>query len=408
MARTKRPKITGNTLVDQHEDIAENQIHIEEPNSTAINGKYAPLDVTDWREMTNDKKQDMLVLVKEKFRLPPGADFWTLKSIGKKWRNWKSALKAKYYNPNESIESQINNRDQRILKDQWRNLLAYWSLEETKNTSEKNKMSRAKKTMNHKTGKKSYAQIRKKLMKKLGHLPSRVDMFEHCYTDSNGNPGNDDVAATLEKVSQLPPGSNDDVGRNDAFAQVFGEDNNGRVRMYGLGVTPSDKWGNVPSRSTCQRIVMEQKAAISKMEDKFAEQDQQLKDQAKELAELKAMVCQQQNSGSKTGGSINSTSSNHVSKSPMGAHSLQEGDWVDIFSLFDPTKCLAIGRLQGIDPSKVVGGQPLGPCWCEILVQIVMERNEQLIRPYGLLQTIEDALGAPIAWPLKLVKNHED
>ena len=76
---------------------------------------------------------------------------------------------------------------------------------------------------------------------------------------------------------------------------------------------------------------------------------------------------------------------------------------MDIFSLFDPTKCLAIGRLQGIDPSKVVGGQPLGPCWCEILVQIVMERNEQLIRPYGLLQTIEDALGAPIAWPLKSV-----
>ena len=34
MARTKRQKITGNTLVDQHEDIAENQIHIEEPNST--------------------------------------------------------------------------------------------------------------------------------------------------------------------------------------------------------------------------------------------------------------------------------------------------------------------------------------------------------------------------------------
>ncbi|XP_027174484.1 uncharacterized protein LOC113774118 [Coffea eugenioides] len=259
----------------------------------ARNGKYAPLDVTDWREMTNDKKQDMLVLVKEKFRLPRGADFWTLKSIGKKWRNWKSALKAKYYNPNESIESQINNRDQQILKDQWRNLLAYWSLEETKNTSEKNKMSRAKKTMNHKTGKKSYAQIRKKLQ------------------------------ALKEKVSQLPPGSNDDVGRNDAFAQVFREDNNGRVRMYGLGVTPSNKWGNVPSRSTCQRIVMEQKAAISKMEDKFAEQDQQLKDQAKELAELKAIVCQQQSSGSKTGGSINSTSSNHVSKSPIGAHSLQ-------------------------------------------------------------------------------------
>lgn len=34
MARTKRQKISGNTLADQLEDIAENHIHIEEPNST--------------------------------------------------------------------------------------------------------------------------------------------------------------------------------------------------------------------------------------------------------------------------------------------------------------------------------------------------------------------------------------
>lgn len=101
----------------------------------------------------------MLILVKEKFRLPPGAHFWILKSMGKKWRNWKSALKAKYYNPNESIDSQTNNRDKRVIANQWRNILIYWSLEKTKDTGEKNKMNRAKKTMNHKTGKKFFAQI---------------------------------------------------------------------------------------------------------------------------------------------------------------------------------------------------------------------------------------------------------
>lgn len=81
---------------------------------------------------------------------------------------------------------------------------------------------------------------------------------------------------------------------------------------------------------------------------------------------------------------------------------------MDIFILFDPTKSLAIACLQGIDPSKVVGGQPLELCWCEIVKQIMVELNEQLIRPYGLLQTIEDGLDAPIACPLKLVKIHED
>ena len=32
-----------------------------------------------------------------------------------------------------------------------------------------------------------------------------------------------------------------------------------------------------------------------------------------------------------------------------------------------------------------------------------MNPNEQLIRPHDLQQTIQDALGAPIAWPRNLV-----
>ena len=64
---------------------------------------------------------------------------------------------------------------------------------------------------------------------------------------------------------------------------------------------------------------------------------------------------------------------------------------------------MAIGRLQSLDPSTIVGGQPLGSNWCEVLVQVVVERDEHLIRPYVPLQTIADSIGAPIAWPTKLV-----
>ena len=66
--------------------------------------------------------------------------------------------------------------------------------------------------------------------------------------------------------NQLPEGEEDSVGRNDVFAKVMGEERSGRVRTYGLGVTQSDLWGDIPSRSTCFRLVMEQSAAMSKME----------------------------------------------------------------------------------------------------------------------------------------------
>ena len=61
---------------------------------------------------------------------------------------------------------------------------------------------------------------------------------------------------------------------------------------------------------------------------------------------------------------------------------------------------MAIGRLQSLDPSTIVGGQPLGSNWCEVLVQVVVERDEHLIRPYVPLQTIADSIGAR---PTKLV-----
>ncbi|XP_071926002.1 uncharacterized protein [Coffea arabica] len=105
---------------------------------------------------------------------------------------------------------------------------------------------------------------------------------------------------------------------------------------------------------------------------------------------------------------ITSTSSNHISTSSSSLRPLKEGDWISLFSLDEPTKVVAIGRLQSLDPSTIVGGQPLGSNWCEVLVQVVVERDEHLIRPYVPLQTIADSIGAPIAWPTKLVKICED
>ncbi|XP_071933053.1 uncharacterized protein [Coffea arabica] len=86
----------------------------------------------------------------------------------------------------------------------------------------------------------------------------------------------------------------------------------------------------------------------------------------------------------------------------------QVGNMVSLKSLFDPTKIVAKGYLQSLNPLDEVGGQALGPNWYEIQIQVAMSPREQLIRPYDLQQTIQDALGAPVAWPCHLVEPAEE
>lgn len=71
-----------------------------------------------------------------------------------------------------------------------------------------------------------------------------------------------------EYQSKLPPDSQDPVGPNDSFAKVVGNDPPGKVRMLGLGPNPSDLWGSIPSRSTCYRMVLENQAAMTRIEEK--------------------------------------------------------------------------------------------------------------------------------------------
>ncbi|KAK3022810.1 hypothetical protein RJ639_047059 [Escallonia herrerae] len=74
----------------------------------------------------------------------------------------------------------------------------------------------------------------------------------------------DDDAQMHEKRQKLPDGSQDLPAENDILAQVVGKEKYGRVRMYGLGVSQSDVWGQLPSCKQSHRIAMEWKAIASK------------------------------------------------------------------------------------------------------------------------------------------------
>ncbi|XP_075475070.1 uncharacterized protein LOC142505838 [Primulina tabacum] len=311
----------------------------------ARNGKFCPIDVEDWNKMPLDSKKKMLDVVK--YDLPPGTESWTLRSIATKWRNWKSKLKKKYYDPELPMQVLLEKRDKIAFVEQYVKLVAQWNSEKSKERSEKNKIARNQKIMNQTTGRRSFAQVQQKLKKEKGRPPSRVELFHACFTHANGSPSGNIVAEKLtamkELENQLPEDEDDQIGQNDVFAQIIGPDRPGRVRMLGDAVNPSDLWGEVPSRSTCNRIVMEQNKKLEKM-------DEQIKKQCQHIAMLESKICNQPNQN--LGSNYNNIQHTSSSSSPL---SPKIGCSVSIKSLFDSTKIVAKGVVRSMDPNTEVG-----------------------------------------------------
>ncbi|KAK9289138.1 hypothetical protein L1049_017611 [Liquidambar formosana] len=67
----------------------------------------APLTYTDWRALPEPCKDDMWIVVQEKFDVNHGNKDWVLKSIGKKWKDWKSELKLKRYETHTTNEERL-------------------------------------------------------------------------------------------------------------------------------------------------------------------------------------------------------------------------------------------------------------------------------------------------------------
>ncbi|KAH6769431.1 hypothetical protein C2S51_014767 [Perilla frutescens var. frutescens] len=349
--------------------------------SISRNGKYCPIDVINWHKMPSTKKSEILDTVKLRFNVSPIAEKWILSSVGHKWRNLKHFLKTKYW-ADVPIENLIDDRDERVLLDQWIKLLTYWNTDEVKKVSKRNKDARDKKLMNQRTEKTSFAQIKAKLAKEKGRSPTRVELFSSCFFNSNGS--SDDVAsskyvAMQEHTNQLPEGCKDPIGPSDVFAQVMGQDKSGHVRMLGQGICPSDVWGETP-RYSSNRLLMQKESRIIELEAMLSAQ-QGYVSQSRSMQQTSA---------------FSSLSTHVTTNSPI-----QVGAYVLLQSL-NTKKNVAKGRIHSINPTTKVGGQILGSDWCEVYVMSVLELEETLIRPYDKFQKLKDTFGEMIAWPCSL------
>jgi hypothetical protein len=64
---------------------------------------------------------------------------------------------------------------------------------------------------------------------------------------------------------------------------------------------------------------------------------------------------------------------------------------------------VAKGTIISTKPETVVGGEPLGRQYCQVIVTCVLKRDAILPRPYGNMETMANTKMRSLAWPYKKV-----
>ncbi|OAY76594.1 hypothetical protein ACMD2_25232, partial [Ananas comosus] len=98
----------------------------------ARNGGLCSLSHKDWRYVKKEKKLDILNQVKKKFLYHQSCEKWIFKSAGRKWRDYKCSLKARYFDDLASLDEMYKKVPEDIVRDQWISLVNFWKTETAK------------------------------------------------------------------------------------------------------------------------------------------------------------------------------------------------------------------------------------------------------------------------------------
>ncbi|XP_020092167.1 uncharacterized protein LOC109712811 [Ananas comosus] len=157
-------------------------------------GNWCPIGYKRWKIVPSRYKIDVLNLTRSKFVLPNSdIDKWVLKSLSRKWKNFRFELKAKYMLEDLTEQQLASNVPHGIVPHQWVDLVRYWFSEKCQLYSQVGKTSRSLHTTHHTTDSMSFGRKRDEFEIEHGREPSRLEFFIETHKRKDG---------TLDKPSQ--------------------------------------------------------------------------------------------------------------------------------------------------------------------------------------------------------------
>ncbi|XP_030968718.1 uncharacterized protein LOC115989193 [Quercus lobata] len=148
----------------------------------------------------------------------------------------------------------------RVMDDQWTEIVTYWFDEKTVTLSNKNKVNRGLRKEIATSGAQSFAQISDDMTKANWAPVERADVYLKVYHRRDGTAVTPHAQENINRMEELlrqegmqlqgEPGSGDLWSKDDAYAQVFGPKCLGRVCGVGFGITPSGRSATTVSQFT--------------------------------------------------------------------------------------------------------------------------------------------------------------
>ncbi|XP_019224815.1 PREDICTED: uncharacterized protein LOC109206446 [Nicotiana attenuata] len=240
--------------------------------------ELTPLHADDWRNFDKEEKKKLVDFVRKKFSIPKRGEAYVLKSLGKKWKDYKCELKGEYMRKYKTKDALLKNRPSRIPRGQWSGLVSYWFSDKAKRCTLANRNNRANQKMPHTGGSKSIATLMDE-QDVNGIEPTRAKFFILTHKKrKDGRPLDDDSVKAIEMINERTRNSESSADQpprsvaweGDVYSQVLGNDKSGYIRGLGLGPTPSVLWG---SKSSLENIVGEDSSneAVQRLEQEITE-----------------------------------------------------------------------------------------------------------------------------------------
>ncbi|CAN6329991.1 unnamed protein product [Urochloa humidicola] len=427
--------------------------------------KTLSIGCDDWRLVDIKMKLQVWDDIKEKYDIDDAAQKWFMLTAGLKWKEFKADLKRKYFDETLSDEEliAINDKKKIVNPNDWKYLIAFWRTADSKARTARAKACRAKVQQLHTSRSVSHASTSHNMSKQLGRPARRDEVFVKTHTRKNGEPIRQ-AAQTINELQDIlevyPELKDRTIQEGNAFAVVCGlKEPRRRVRVLGVGPTPQEIGtpglkSYVPTRIQMEALARE-KAESEKatLQQRVRELEEQLVDErmAKQRSNVENISQHGSNSrhqvsprplehadeshhnvhdevGDDTDNedyehcneenllgqsqdaplsvpAKNTTATPSVVDAPRFAHGELVGKEVILYALVRSNQPVAKGTVISTNPNTIVGGQPLGKQYCELVVNVVMKKDAILPRPQDGMESMAAAHLMEIAWPYKKVSN---
>ncbi|OAY67808.1 hypothetical protein ACMD2_24314 [Ananas comosus] len=265
----------------------------------ARKGMEAPLDYNDWRAVPTDNKDLLWNILMSKFDGIEDYKEWIMKSLGKKWKDYKCMLKRKFYEIYKTDEERIASCPETVIPEQWEKLVYFWSSPEGQQRSSTNKLNRSKLVTTHTAGTKSFARVNHdESANRGGKELSRAEIFVLTHTKKNKEPMNkassDHIKRIHELQSKLSEDNEDNLGPEDIFSQVFGKEKHGCIRGLGLGPVPSELFGPKHTHQHALRMTRDARIEADKKVDMLNEKIHNMEENEENYEKVMAMFTSMQ------------------------------------------------------------------------------------------------------------------